>query len=216
MSKEMAKTIALSVVVSFMLFKTTIALGCFECVDSPHPADCNQVTVCTDYETCVVKQYVTTGGLILYSSGCETKSTCTSFGKRNIDDVIHERQSRQQSSDVITCAECCNGSYCNMVGCGITKVSQPARGPMCYACKTSDSPDACRTVTECEQGMACKLTQIPGSLPGTHEYESGCMKELVCRLQMGQAHHSPGFCSVCCTDDFCNNSCASNSTMNGK
>jgi len=39
----------------------------------PHPEDCTKVTTCTRYETCYVEQFVTSGGLILYNSGCLSK-----------------------------------------------------------------------------------------------------------------------------------------------
>lgn len=46
---------------------------CLECVDMPHPQDCTKVTTCTPYEICYVEQFVTSGGLILYNSGCLAK-----------------------------------------------------------------------------------------------------------------------------------------------
>ena len=45
-----------------------------ECVDMPDPQDCTTTTECSTYETCHVTQFITTGGLVLYNSGCMAKN----------------------------------------------------------------------------------------------------------------------------------------------
>ncbi|XP_052787719.1 uncharacterized protein LOC128222657 [Mya arenaria] len=169
---------------------------CFECADVPHPADCKLVTICADYEKCVTREYISSGGLVLYSSGCESKTRCASFGKRDVS-----LPEKRQTTDIVVCEECCDGEFCNMQGCGIAAAPQP-RGPFCFNCPTLDDPADCRTVTECERGQVCAIQQILHST----QYLSKCMRDLTCNAT-SHAYVQSGHCFRCCTADFCNDSC---------
>ena len=57
----------------FPVISVEANIKCLECSDMPHPQDCTFVTECTKYEDCYVEQFVTSGGILLYNSGCLAK-----------------------------------------------------------------------------------------------------------------------------------------------
>ncbi|XP_052787236.1 uncharacterized protein LOC128222303 [Mya arenaria] len=147
-------------------------IRCLECTDMPHPQDCLTVSLCTQYEICYVEQYVTSGGFLLYNSGCLAKDRCPSQNKRGITETskylalmreskgLSKRQDTPSGTDIPTCIDCCGNDFCNTGGCGEVARPMTERGPFCFNCEESANPDTCRLVTQCEPGEVCAILKL--------------------------------------------------------
>ncbi|XP_060578578.1 uncharacterized protein LOC132735620 [Ruditapes philippinarum] len=189
------------VIVALTLLKHADAsVRCFECTDMPHPQDCQVITTCSSHEICFVEQFVTSGGQILYSSGCLSKERCQTSGKRsalskiaNIGksypisnalsapprDSLSRRQDTGSKTDIPTCVECCNGEFCNVEGCGTTAVPRTKRGPRCFSCDAQADPESCRDTMLCDTEQVCAIF-IPLNSLAQNEWASDCMSERQC------------------------------------
>ncbi|XP_053372629.1 uncharacterized protein LOC123560550 [Mercenaria mercenaria] len=162
---------------------------CFECEDMLHIQYCDKVTKChNESEVCYVQKYTRNQGLHLYRSGCIGKSVC------------------QAAEDPLHCQQCCNGNFCNIVGCGDDALPTfHDRGPFCFDCAHKGENDICQTVHMCRPDQVCKIDKYEwGS--GFH-YVMGCAEQLECKSKRDtrsqQARYAP-VCSHCCHSDFCN------------
>ncbi|XP_060578577.1 uncharacterized protein LOC132735619 [Ruditapes philippinarum] len=176
------------------------SVRCFECADMPHPQDCQVITTCSSHEICFVEQFVTSGGQILYSSGCLSKERCQTSGKRsaisNIANIrksypisnalsapprnsLSRRQDTGSKTDIPTCVECCNGEFCNVEGCGTTAVPRAKRGPRCFSCDAQADQESCRDTMLCDSEQVCAIF-IPLNSLAQNEWASDCMSERQC------------------------------------
>ncbi|XP_045184558.1 uncharacterized protein LOC123542674 [Mercenaria mercenaria] len=181
-------------------------IRCFECVDAPHPADCGVITLCPDSDQCMTRQFVSSGGLILYTSGCESKYKCGLLGKRDRED---SQLLVRGNTDIPVCEHCCNDDFCNVNGCGVSKLPQPYRGPFCLQCHDEDDPRNCRHVAQCALEETCSVNQIlDHNFDGIVRFHSGCIRDIQCTaLALTSKTHN--LCFKCCSQDFCNDECSS-------
>ncbi|KAH3740916.1 hypothetical protein DPMN_047633 [Dreissena polymorpha] len=199
-------------------------MRCLECQDMPHPQDCDLVTVCTQYEVCYVEQFVTSGGLILYNSGCLAKNRCPSISKRGLNETSaflaqsrsasgDKRQTETSTTDVATCIDCCGSSnYCNVQGCGEKMTPMTSRGPMCFFCHGQETPETCRTVQTCPIGQLCAIERMQGH---PTVFVTKCERKPLCDAMVhaeATSHHrreviNDKQCPRCCSTDFCNDNC---------
>ncbi|XP_053386957.1 uncharacterized protein LOC123542847 [Mercenaria mercenaria] len=188
---------ALIIVAVALLEQTDASVRCFECVDMPHPQDCATVTTCTQHEICFVEQFVTSGGQILYSSGCLSKDRCLTAGKRaassefinlfgpqQINDEnakgMAKRQDPVSNTDIPTCIQCCDGNFCNVEGCGTLAVPREKRGPKCFSCDAQADPESCRDTQLCDMDKVCAIYKPLDRLI-FDEWKTECMAERQCK-----------------------------------
>ncbi|XP_053408081.1 uncharacterized protein LOC123560552 [Mercenaria mercenaria] len=165
---------------------------CFQCENMSHLQYCDKVTRChTQKEVCYIQRYTRSNNVQLYRSGCMPRNTCQSYG------------------DQIDCQQCCNGSFCNVAGCGDDGLpSFQSRGPFCFDCEHQGADEVCQTIQMCRLDQVCKIeTYEWGS--GYHNI-MGCADNQFCKakreVRETHARHAP-VCYHCCHSDFCNMNC---------
>lgn len=185
-------------------------LRCMECSDLPTPVDCDKITTCGQSEQCYVDQYITSSGIVLYSSGCRSQFRCAApSGKKRF---------LMSSTDILTCSQCCNNAeFCNIEGCGIRAPQIPQRGLFCFQCDAQSRPDTCRDIVMCDVGNACVVSKIVTG-PQIY-YQTNCVEEKACEsidkiaAIVGRRRQTLEQCPVCCRTDFCNDNCDRNITV---
>ncbi|XP_052785834.1 uncharacterized protein LOC128221323 isoform X2 [Mya arenaria] len=178
-------------------------IHCFNCEDMTHLKYCDRVTTCRENEVCYVQSYSKSLNAVRYKSGCTSKLNCRSHGSSG-------------------CFECCDGSYCNFHGCrdnSLVGISQ--RGPFCFECRHIGAGDVCETVQLCSVTEACMVEEYKWGENDRH-YIQGCTDAQLCSSTRKRAvaeldrdwRNVPG-CSHCCTTDFCNSNCTTDSISPG-
>lgn len=210
----------------FLLLSLTLRFSaagprCYECSDMSSPLECGYLTTCSDNQECYVDQIVSSGGLILYNSGCRSKQRCAASGKRSLllSNKIFDKQSimpgalKRQTTDLVTCSQCCQGEFCNEQGCGVSAPLSSQRGPNCFKCTDMVHPSECRHAVTCELGQLCMVYEVSRS--GRTLYDSQCENQRVCQVisslpqPIGRRRQVSNqlSCHACCSGDFCNDRC---------
>ncbi|XP_052783016.1 uncharacterized protein LOC128219244 [Mya arenaria] len=106
------------------------------------------------------------------------------------------------------CMQCCNSSYCNNQGCGVTVIPSTQRGPYCFQCDGIEDPNNCTHVAMCMPHEHCMLYSKPNVLSSTtHLYTGLCDTTSACDAVRNSLLDTE--CPVqCCSTDFCNNACS--------
>ncbi|XP_060564479.1 mucin-2-like [Ruditapes philippinarum] len=191
----------LLIINTHVLIDKAQSLQCLECQELPRPDDCRITTTCSGNSMCYVEQVVTSGGLILYSSGCASAMLCSIKRSVTSRDLI-KRQNLVSKTDVVTCMECCEDDFCNIVGCGQIGSKPQQRPPICFDCQHQLNPTSCRDATLCNADHMCALQQ------NGHDWKSECAPTLQCKaMEQLSLNNVAGPCHTCCNDDFCNNKC---------
>ncbi|XP_069102895.1 uncharacterized protein [Argopecten irradians] len=192
---------------------------CGSCSHVSDPSNCDHVTRCGDHEECVVTQYLTSGGHVMFDTGCISSFRCSSHpvGKRAIEDEV--RLSDRRLDGVLVCQVCCNDtSICNTVkGLCNTQPLDTNGYVLCYKCDQMLSPNQCDKITRCPSHRQCYVEQKVNPLSGTMTWESRCGQGALECMESPSLMTNPGvlvgkrqspFCAKCCNEkNFCNNEC---------
>ncbi|XP_052787229.1 uncharacterized protein LOC128222299 [Mya arenaria] len=191
----------------FLLMQQVESAGpvCMSCSRLPLPSDCSHVISCGGYQSCLTRQFVSPSGTIFFDTGCFDTAKCGTKRSTSSNDTFHA-DAYDVSGDVITCVECCQDNYCNIKGCGSTPpVPLNVRGPLCFRCDTTESPDGCETVTTCGKDQVCYIESYINPLNGQERYRSGCRSVSMCGGSViNDSSTSEMPCDSCCSWDFCN------------
>lgn len=183
------------------------AKKCFLCQNVPLPRICNSLTECGAKETCYTEAVVTTGGHILYNSGCVSLQHCPNF--HNAAYQIVGKRDVSRRGDISACVECCGDDFCNNKGCGTKLLPSSLVGPYCYSCDKTLDPAHCNKATQCSKNQFCSIQEHP-SFKGLKDmvYMTKCMDKPTCDGLNSTAVNSR--CPpVCCNTNFCNSHCGS-------
>ncbi|XP_053374082.1 uncharacterized protein LOC123544285 [Mercenaria mercenaria] len=191
----------------FCLLNRCDAIRCFECQHVPFPRDCTKVIECGVDQYCFTEQLVTTGGNVVFNTGCLNNTRCSPSGTS----LIGKRS--KSPSDIKTCMECCKSDFCNKIGCGTREIPLTQRGPYCFNCDAAVDPKACNDVTICGKNELCMLyspLQYDG-FPQTI-YKGQCVTQQVCDV-VSKALSSRMCAPICCKTDLCNDHCGISSNI---
>ncbi|XP_060583263.1 uncharacterized protein LOC132739566 isoform X1 [Ruditapes philippinarum] len=168
---------------------------CFQCDGMAHLKYCDKVTKCPDeVEVCYVQSYTRSFDVRLYRSGC-----------------VHPKQCNVSDGNG-GCTKCCDGNFCNTIGCGDDGFPAPGhRGPICFDCTHLGDSETCNTVQLCRSNQVCMIEKYEWGDSDSH-YMRACADSQTCSKKRStnelSARHAP-VCSHCCHSDFCNDNCTS-------
>ncbi|XP_060583264.1 uncharacterized protein LOC132739566 isoform X2 [Ruditapes philippinarum] len=168
---------------------------CFQCDGMAHLKYCDEVSKCLDEaEVCYVQSYTRSLHVRLYRSGC-----------------VHPKQCNVSDGNG-GCTKCCNGNFCNTIGCGDDGFPAPGhRGPICFDCTHLGDSETCNTVQLCRSNQVCMIEKYEWGDSDSH-YMRACADSQTCSKKRStnelSARHAP-VCSHCCHSDFCNDNCTS-------
>ncbi|XP_033726400.1 interference hedgehog-like [Pecten maximus] len=191
---------------------------CGSCTRISNPSNCDHVTRCGDHEECMVSQYMTPGGHVMYDTGCIASFRCTHFGKRqSVDEVT--LNARSNDGTLTLCQSCCNDTnICNTMQ-GLCN-SQPLNTNgyiLCYNCDQMTLPNQCDSIARCPLHQQCYVGQKVNLLSGTTLWESRCghnaqeclgATPMIARPVPIVGKRLSPFCGTCCnSSNFCNDKC---------
>ncbi|XP_005104514.1 mucin-2-like [Aplysia californica] len=159
---------------------------CFACADAFHPAICLNVVQCGEHESCITEKRVSNNGGDLYTTGCKATADCV------------KRVKKRAVDRALLCSECCDGTLCNVEGCGATKIRDPGR-KFCLNCGFVQHPKDCDTVEHCSQDQQCSMS-LQKKL-GLNFYQLDCQPTTSCPAATATLASNNAFC---CDDDLCN------------